>query len=286
MSKHREFSLQGLKLSSEEILENQFVVDCLKEAIYFLSDGIVYKFSTEFGTLEELFNVKEYYRNEEKHPAVAGMCYFQVTDCLIIALDKGDLLSINCSALGEVECVGFVQSGLTLMEPSPDEDIVVLLTCQNSVITMTGSFDPINEANLQQIDFGENQFITVGWGRKETQFHGSEGKAAALAKPIDQTAPLLTLDKGQPQISWRGDGALFAVCCVNQETGNRFVRVYDRKGDLMYTSENIPGKGIFCSYIMAFFVQYHLIFHFHRLGRSCGMATFGQRHGLHSTYAQ
>jgi IKI3 family len=26
------------------------------------------------------------------------------------------------------------------------------------------------------------QMITVGWGKKETQFHGSQGKAAALNK--------------------------------------------------------------------------------------------------------
>ena len=27
------------------------------------------------------------------------------------------------------------------------------------------------------------QFVTVGWGKKETQFHGSEGKQAAQVKP-------------------------------------------------------------------------------------------------------
>ena len=242
MSKHREFFLPGLILSTEEIPKKQFVVDCMKETIYVYSDGIVYKYSTELGDLEQLFNAQEYYRDQERTPSIVGMYYFQVTDSLSIAVDKGDLLSINCSALGEVEFVGFVQSGIRLMEPSPDEDVVVLLTSQNTVITMTGSFDPINETNLQQKDFGENQFISVGWGRKETQFHGSEGKTAALAKPVDQTVPLSTLDKGQPQISWRGDGALFAVNCVNQETGSRFVRVFDRKGDLLYTSENILGE--------------------------------------------
>lgn len=106
---------------------------------------------------------------------------------------------------------------------------------------MTASFDPINEADLQLEGFGENQFITVGWGKKETQFHGSEGKAAALSKQTIQTQPLSKTDKGEPQISWRGDGALFAVNCINQQTAERFVRIFDRKGDLLYTSERIPG---------------------------------------------
>lgn len=42
------------------------------------------------------------------------------------------------------------------------------------------------------------KFITVGWGKKETQFHGSEGKQAAQRKiqvesrapsPSQQTSP-------------------------------------------------------------------------------------------------
>ncbi len=32
------------------------------------------------------------------------------------------------------------------------------------------------------------EFVTVGWGKKETQFHGSEGKQAAAAKPEVRTA--------------------------------------------------------------------------------------------------
>lgn len=27
-------------------------------------------------------------------------------------------------------------------------------------------------------------FVAVGWGKKETQFHGSEGKGAATKNPI------------------------------------------------------------------------------------------------------
>ena len=33
-----------------------------------------------------------------------------------------------------------------------------------------------------QAEFGEGKFVNVGWGAKETQFHGSEGKAARAKK--------------------------------------------------------------------------------------------------------
>ncbi|KAJ1530829.1 hypothetical protein ONE63_005675 [Megalurothrips usitatus] len=241
LSNHREYSIPGLQTTPGDDSSHLLVVDHLREAVFVHSDGNVYRFSVEDGTLTELFSAKKYYSEEVRPPTIIGMCYFQVTDSLCLAVDKGELLSIPCSAPGEIECVGFVDAGLRLMEPSPDEDVLVLLTAQNTVITMTASFDPINEADLQQKDFGENQFITVGWGKKETQFHGSEGKAAALAKKPVQTLPLEKSDKGEPQITWRGDGALFAVNCNNLETGERFVRMFDRKGDLMYTSEPIPG---------------------------------------------
>lgn len=239
MSNHREYSIPGLTLATGEDSQKLIVIDHIKNAVFVESCGIVYRYSSEDETLLKLFNANEYYSNEEF--TIVGMCYFQVTDTICLAVDKGDLLSLNASSPGEVECVGFVESGLQLMEPSPDEDELVLVTAQNTVITMTASFDPINETDLQQKEFGENRFITVGWGKKETQFHGSEGKAAALAKLPSQTVPETKLDKGPPQITWRGDGTLFAVSSVNEETNERFVRVFDRKGDLMYTSERIPG---------------------------------------------
>lgn len=240
MNNSREFSIPGLKLSANS--HDLIVVDHLRNAIFVQSGGIVYRFSTEDNSITELFRIDQYYPSEDgAPPSIVSMCYFQLTDSLCLAVDKGELLSLNCAAQEEVECVGFVESGLRLIEASPDEDVLVLLTAQDTVITMTASFDPINETNLQQTEFGENQFITVGWGKKETQFHGSEGKAAALAKCPGHIATLSKFDEGSPQITWRGDGALFAVNCLNSATGERFVRIFDRKGDLMYTSEHIPG---------------------------------------------
>lgn len=64
------------------------------------------------------------------------------------------------------------------MEWSPDQELLVLVTKDLKVILMSCTYDPINEQSLISEEFGEKQFITVGWGKKETQFHGSEGKHA------------------------------------------------------------------------------------------------------------
>lgn len=54
------------------------------------------------------------------------------------------------------------------------------------------------------------QFINVGWGKKETQFHGSEGKVAAIKKE-EATQTALPWDDRKTRIVWRGDGQFFGV---------------------------------------------------------------------------
>ncbi|TKS72801.1 Elongator complex protein 1 [Collichthys lucidus] len=126
------------------------------------------------------------------------------------------------------------------MSWSPDEELVVLTTGQETIIMMTKDFEPITEVGIHQDDFGEGKFITVGWGKKETQFHGSEGKQAAQRK-IQEVQPAAPWDDRRPRVTWRGDGQLFAVSAVCLQTGARKVRVWNREGVLQATSEPING---------------------------------------------
>lgn len=106
----------------------------------------------------------------------------------------------------------------------------------------------------------------MGWGKKETQFHGSEGKQAAQRKiqvsvhlqtkrhqkllriSLDdvnmrsqEVQPAAAWDDRRPRVTWRGDGQLFAVSAVCPQTGARKVRVWNREGVLQATSEPING---------------------------------------------
>uniref|UniRef100_A0AAQ5ZD13 Elongator complex protein 1 n=1 Tax=Amphiprion ocellaris TaxID=80972 RepID=A0AAQ5ZD13_AMPOC len=84
------------------------------------------------------------------------------------------------------------------------------------------------------------KFITVGWGKKETQFHGSEGKQAAQKK-IQEVQPAVAWDDRRPRVTWRGDGQLFAVSAICPQTGAMKIRVWNREGVLQATSEPING---------------------------------------------
>jgi elongator complex protein 1 len=57
------------------------------------------------------------------------------------------------------------------------------------LILMTRDFDIVSEFPLIYQEKGKqwsvhftcvDAFVNVGWGKKETQFHGTEGKSAAL----------------------------------------------------------------------------------------------------------
>jgi elongator complex protein 1 len=52
----------------------------------------------------------------------------------------------------------------------------------------------------------------VGWGKKETQFHGTEGKAARVRAA--ERGTLSPWDDGRVRVVWRGDGQMLAVSYV------------------------------------------------------------------------
>ncbi|KAN0060657.1 putative elongator complex protein 1 [Thecaphora frezii] len=168
------------------------------------------------------------------------------------------------------EIVGSVEQGLLAASWSPDDELLVLVTAETTeeapasgrrqpekLLLMTREFEVLSEAQLCTDDFGEERPVDVGWGSKATQFHGSEGKAAAAAaaaaaataKPtVDTRGPRLPDDDGRPRISWRGDGAFFAISSLEPfrspvaevdaaPTWHRLIRTYARLGALSATSD-------------------------------------------------
>lgn len=104
---------------------------------------------------------------------------------------------------------------------------------------MNSFYDVIAESSLDDSAFGDQEFMTVGWGKKETQFHGSEGKQAAVLK---QEIPIIeNIDEMDSKvlITWRGDGELFAVSFLGNY--GRMFKVFNKEGELQFTSEKCSG---------------------------------------------
>ncbi|RXG72607.1 Elongator complex protein 1, partial [Armadillidium vulgare] len=125
----------------------------------------------------------------------------------------GDVICANLDD-STVEVVGCVTDGIIASSWSPDQELLALVTSEFNVVLMTVDFEHVSELSLNLDNFGEKEFINVGWGRKETQFHGSEGKQAAkrTSKPV---STVFEWDDRKAKISWRGDAQLFAVSYVN-----------------------------------------------------------------------
>ena len=150
----------------------------------------------------------------------------------------------------QAETVGSFSSGIRAACWSPDHELLVLVTGELSLVTLIPSYESLDgrpslqsltEIFLEQEDFGERKFINVGWGKKETQFHGSEGKQAAKTAPPLLATTVGELDDRLPRVTWRGDGQLFAVSYVSELTESRKFRVLDRESVILYTGENVQG---------------------------------------------
>ncbi|KAF8633329.1 hypothetical protein AX17_004501 [Amanita inopinata Kibby_2008] len=139
---------------------------------------------------------------------------------------------------------GTVETGILVAAWSPDDLSLALITGEDKLILMTSSFDVISENSIETTEFGEDAPVNVGWGSKQTQFHGSLGKSAAQATTQTKVASSPD-DDGVPRISWRGDGQYFVISTLSPPTTDglrrRVLRVYDRQAILQSTSEAIGG---------------------------------------------
>ncbi|XP_020621181.1 elongator complex protein 1-like isoform X1 [Orbicella faveolata] len=184
--------------------------------------------------------ITEGYLPEDGSGHIIAIQHLPDVDSVCAAIDKGDVILWN-TLTDQIECVGSVDSGLRCMAWSPDQELVVFMTGEETVIMMTKDFDPILEFPCHSEEFGEEKPITVGWGKKETQFHGSVGKPTAVNVQEIIARPAASWDDKVPRISWRGDGQFFVVSTIHPQTGARTLRVWSREGVLSSTSENVDG---------------------------------------------
>ncbi|RAL09023.1 Elongator subunit IKI3 [Aspergillus homomorphus CBS 101889] len=176
---------------------------------------------------------------------VLSLHYFadNLTACLV--LEGGDIVIVREEPLpGEdkIEIVGSVDVGITAAAWSPDEELLALTTRANTFLYMTREFENVAEITFTQEDLKASQHVSVGWGKRETQFQGKRAKALrdpTVPEKVDE-GKLSGNDDGRTTITWRGDGAYVAVNSV--EAGiRRAIRVYSREGSLDSISEPVDG---------------------------------------------
>lgn len=213
--------------------------------IFAYKDGDVFTLNSIDGNCEILLSVNPYLQDVSTVPV--SMFYNSTFNTLNLALNSGHVLSILLKddltlMESEAQCVGCISNGIQTVVLSPDNESIVFLDGTNHIILMNGNFEPLAENFLFGSDKGEQEMINVGWGKKETQFHGSEGKAAAKLIISDKNKSTHSEVNKQPVVTWRGDSSLFAVsywCPLNKY---QKIKIFNKDGSLQCTSEFVPGK--------------------------------------------
>ncbi|KAI1175770.1 IKI3 family-domain-containing protein [Nemania sp. FL0916] len=171
-----------------------------------------------------------------------------LTTCLVF--EGGDITVVRESENSSpsdgvhIEIMGSIDEGITAASWSPDEELLAVTTKADTVIFMTREFDGITNINLTAEDLKASKHVSVGWGKKETQFQGRGAKALrdpTIPEKVDQGA-ISPTDDGKTSISWRGDGAYVAISAIEQDI-RRVIRVYSRDGTLDSASEPVDHIG-------------------------------------------
>ena len=167
----------------------------------------------------------------------------------MLVLSTGDIYQATNTDINpnyadaNIEIVGSIEEGIAAAKWSPDEEVLALATNVGTFILLTRNFHPISETKILPEDLSISKHVSVGWGKKETQFQGRGAKAAqrdpTMPSQVD-TGILDSTDNREVQISWRGDGEVVAVNVIDKEpVERRTVRVYTREGTLDSVSEPV-----------------------------------------------
>ncbi|KAL7921536.1 IKI3 family domain-containing protein [Trichoderma austrokoningii] len=177
---------------------------------------------------------------------VVNLQYLSGSATTCIVLEGGDIVTVREEPGGpfdvHIEIMGSIDAGIAAARWSPDGELLAVVTKADTVVFMGSTFDPVSEVTMTEDDLQASKHVSVGWGKKETQFEGRGAKALR-----DPTIPL-KVDQGlassnedaSASISWRGDGAFVAVNTV-QKDARRAIRVYSREGELDSVSEPVDG---------------------------------------------
>ncbi|KAF1849738.1 elongator complex protein 1 [Cucurbitaria berberidis CBS 394.84] len=179
------------------------------------------------------------------HDSILSLHYFSDTSTSCLILAGGDIVLVRENPLPTeelVEIVGSVDAGISAAAWSPDEELLAITTQADTLLLMSRDIENVANITLTAEDVNVSNHVSVGWGKKETQFKGKRARALqdpTVPETIDEGAMSL-FDDRSVTISWRGDGAYFAVNKVEEER-RRMIRVYSREGQLDSVSEPVDG---------------------------------------------
>lgn len=184
---------------------------------------------------------------------IVSYAYNEPWDSFIVGCSNGDVLLVQENIVEiSYKCEDEVSNILC----SPDFERIVLLSGQDQITLVTECFEDLKNFNVADIALAEQALVNVGWGKKETQFHGSEGKNKRVVTEVvgDESDAENSIN-----ICWRSDSLFFAIGYFNKINNLRSIKIFNRDGILQYISEPLSGSYLFyfsrCNHNVNFVVK-------------------------------
>lgn len=272
---------RGLVSPESRTYPDLHIIDSVFDVI---SDSITFVLSSEES---QIIEVQQFHKTGNIsvlasfpiNSKLINFIHFVDSNQLIFVFSNGDIVTAtynnnnNSNDIDEtiVEIVGSIDVGISAALWSIDEETLAIITNENKLLLLSRVFEPICEKLLDSSDIKitDSKHVSVGWGKKETQFKGKGFKALEREREalkhagLDDNATQLRdptvneIEKGtlspfdnqSVQISWRGDCDFFSVSTVEpvivEDTGEmyerRVIRVFNREGELDSVNEAVDG---------------------------------------------
>ncbi|KAL9647016.1 hypothetical protein ABK040_013870 [Willaertia magna] len=213
------------KITLDNLLkENDEVVasTCIDNETLFgiTKNGFLFEISQ--GSIQRTINLNEI-EGITPNTEMLDIQYVVELESLII-ISQIDIITYNLSN-DHSEITASIEEGIYAMSWSPDQEIVLFATGNGNLLVMSKHFENLAESPIDSIPTTLN-ISTVGIKNQ---------------KPLPEDVQERFINKKLPvHISWRSDGQYFVVNSMDED-GKRWLRVWERNGNLISKSEQLDG---------------------------------------------
>jgi len=177
---------------------------------------------------------------------------------ILAALNSGHILRIDPSTSSHSKCVYKHDTELSSVKISPDQALIAVADEDSNIFVMSIDCVVAFSSNALKQNESLHKPVGVGWGSKETQFFGLDGRpskesqATELPSLSDEDIESSRLIESSnvfekfrhrknlsTTIDWRADGQFIATLTFLPSVGKHSLKVWNRNLELQYMSEEL-----------------------------------------------
>lgn len=204
--------------------------------------------------------LQDVHRGQITRDQIRLVDYIVESGSILVAMKDGHVIRIAVAPYSPPS--GYIyqhKCAISSIRISPDQDLIALADENNEIIMMsTSEMSIFSQQNALTQDHSAHKPVGVGWGSKETQFFGLDGRPSKEKQAAQQVQltddemkvigqietsdifnKLKTEKELQTLVDWRGDGQLLATLTFIPDAQKHYLKVWNRNLELQYMSEQL-----------------------------------------------